>query len=532
MEPISGQCGCLKTYHAPRFISSDKAVTMPATGPNVEKFLNVDNLIMVTQSYATTRVHRDTFHEVARVVGIAANKEGARGEEAEEVLNNLKNNLLAQSVNIVIEQTHACIPKEYFVAMSPRYLTPPPGSQFSMLRLKIGNTKRLPYTCLELQSKNNTFLPWMTVDSKESGHHKCNMHFSDYAGLVRHLATRHYVLWLSFQCPWCENIGFEKTKITRHVASCKLMPKAVVQLVESVEKGDEASVIAAHVAAARSDLEKVIQNDSKYDLERRVSLTMTRAEALFRAYAEKSDKKNKKVRWPKSWKPDDERVKYEGELGVYCTKAHKFPFFAKCPGTCQRIFMDTQMASADHLSSCDLMGFANYHSQKALDEGVVDEVDRLIFKWKEDADKAVKDFIPEVTITVDGCGGSNIRKTKGDKLKDKLKDIIKNEAVAVKNNPTIRAKRFVKRNENKGIAGGMRVIYDPGQEKVKAELTEMVVNMPSFRKMVVKRKANLEDFSEENLKRKCTRRSSQKELFDDGWQEHLDNFYAWSKVDF
>ena len=42
-------------------------------------------------------------------------------------------------------------------------------------------------------------------------------------------------------------------------------------------------------------------------------------------------------------------------------------------------------------------------------------------------------------------------------------------------------------------------------------------------------KTNLEEFSEENLKRKCIRRSSQKELFDDGWSEHLDEFYPFSR---
>ena len=78
----------------------------------------------------------------------------------------------------------------------------------------------------------------------------------------------------------------------------------------------------------------------------------------------------------------------------------------------------------------------------------------------------------------------------------------------------------------------MRVIHEPGQEDVKAKLTEKLVSMPSFRKMAEKRKANLEDFSEENLKRKCSRRSSHQELFDDAWNEHLDEVYPWSKEEF
>ena len=505
---------------------------MPATWPNVDKFLNVANMINVTQYCATTSKHRETYQEITRVSGIAVTNDGVRGATAVEVLNDLKNSLLAEPDDVVIENIHVDIPEEYFVALNPRFLKPSEGSQFSMLRLKIGNTKKLPYTCLELRSKEGTFLPWMTVDATQSDHHKCNSHFKDYAGLVRHLATRHYVLWLSFFCPWCENIGFEKAKITRHVAICGAMPKAVVELVESVERADDASVIAAHVAAARNDLEKVMQNDAKHGFERRITLTMTRGEGLFRAFAEKSDKPNGKERWLKSWKPDEDRcAEYEGNLDVYCTQARKFPFFTRCPGACKRIFMDTEMASVDHLSSCDLMGFANYHSQKALDAGVVDEVDRLMFRWKEDAEKAVKNFIPEVTITVDGVGGRSFRKNKVDKTTEKLKDIVKREAVAVEKNPRIRAQRFVKKNEHKGVAGGMRVIYQSGQEEVKEKLTAMVVNMSSFKKMAEKRKVNMEDLNEKNLKRKCSRRTTQKELFDDRWKEHFDQLYGYGQVE-
>ena len=137
----------------------------------------------------------------------------------------------------------------------------------------------------------------------------------------------------------------------------------------------------------------------------------------------------------------------------------------------------------------------------------------------------MKEFVPEVTCTVDGYGGSNIRKTK----RAKLRDIMENAGVAVKNNATIREKRFVVKDKKKRLAGGLRVIHEPGQEDVKAKLTERLVNMPSFWKVAEKRKANLEDFSEENLKRKCTRRSPHQELFDDAWNEHLDEVFPWSK---
>ena len=72
----------------------------------------------------------------------------------------------------------------------------------------------------------------------------------------------------------------------------------------------------------------------------------------------------------------------------------------------------------------------------------------------------------------------------------------------------------------------MRVIYEPGQEDVKAILTEELVSMPAFRKKVAKRKASLEDFSDENLKRKCTRRSTQDELFADALNEHLNEKFG------
>ena len=78
----------------------------------------------------------------------------------------------------------------------------------------------------------------------------------------------------------------------------------------------------------------------------------------------------------------------------------------------------------------------------------------------------------------------------------------------------------------------MRVIYEPGQEDVKAILTEELVSMPAFRKKVAKRKASLEDFSDENLKRKCTRRSTHHELFDAAWNEYLDEKFGERVLEF
>ena len=105
---------------------------------------------------------------------------------------------------------------------------------------------------------------------------------------------------------------------------------------------------------------------------------------------------------------------------------------------------------------------------------------------------------------------------------------MKKEGVPIADNVNVRARGFVKRAKNKRVLGGLRVVYQPGQEDLKAILAEELVNMPAFKKKVAKRKASIEDFSDENLKRKCTRRSSHQELFDAAWDEYLDEFYPWS----
>ena len=502
---------------------------MPASVPDEEEFNGVE-LILVTQLAATQPIHRITYKEVARITDMAKNRKGILGEKAKEALRRVKSEVLAHSMEIVIKWKHSFLPDSYFQAISPRYLRQPEGSRFSMLRFKIGNTKRMPFTCLELRNKSDICLPYMTIDSKEGGHQKCLKHFSDYAGLCRHLATRHFVYWLCFHCPWCGSVGFEKAKITRHVAICTEMPPAVVGLIESVERGDEENVIREYITAAESDLVKVEQNDAKYKLERKISLTMSRAEALFRAYAERSDKKSGKDRWKKSRKPDDEPVEYVENTGVYCKQARKYPNFVQCPGVCKRPFMDTEMASREHLLICDLQGFTNFHAQKALGEALVDDVDRSIFNWHKEMEKKAKEakeFLPEIALSLDGYGGSNPRKRCG----KELKVIMKEEGKPLKKNPAIHAKRFVKRGESKNVVGGMTVLHAPGQDKVKAELTEHVVSMPSFKKMAVKRKVDLEEFSDENLNRKCARRSRQKELFGDAWDEYIDEVFPFSTDD-
>ena len=194
----------------------------------------------------------------------------------------------------------------------------------------------------------------------------------------------HVVLFLSFTCPWCDFCGFEKVKVTRHVSTCKRMPRRVVELVDAVELYAKPEDIIRLMQAASNDLNKVRANDAKHGLKRRVTLAMTRSEALFRKFAE-STKKGEKDRWPKKVKPNTPGYAYNDDgTEVFSERFDKFPFFTKC-GECSKTMMDTEIASLPHLRNCGLKGFMTYHSQKALDEGVVGENDKRIFNWKESA---------------------------------------------------------------------------------------------------------------------------------------------------
>ena len=152
--PSGTECECvdgLKSHHAPRFTSSHISVTMPATVPDEEQFNGVE-LIFVTQFWATKPVHRVTYKEVARITDMAKNRKGILGEKAKEALRRVKSEVLANSMVIVIKWKHSFIPDSYFQAICPRYLRQPAGSRFSMLRFKIGNTKSMPFACLELRN--------------------------------------------------------------------------------------------------------------------------------------------------------------------------------------------------------------------------------------------------------------------------------------------------------------------------------------------------------------------------------------------
>ena len=474
---------------------------MPVARPQ-PKVLNLRNIIIVTQGQATSPGHRKAYLEVVRVDGIARNKTGERGDEAKNLLVSLRNELLGKSEQFTIELTHAHLPESYFMSMCPRYMTPPSGSRSVVLRWKIGNTKKMPFSCLELTDENNVFLPWTTVDAKEDGFKKCEKDFKDYTGLVRHLATRHMVLWLSFHCPWCDTLGFEKVKITRHVATCKEMPPAVVALVEAVERGDDQLAIVKLTVAAYPDLKTVDETDKEFQLKRRITLAMTRSEAKWRAHAERSSQKSNKDRWSKSVKPTE--MGYNDGTGIYCTSSRKFPKFATC-SACQKVYLDTQLASKGHLAQCDLRGFMTYHAQKARDEGILSDVDRKIFRWKSQAEKTVKEqFQPTVTCTVDGYGAASVNR----RTRKTLADIM--ETVEPLAGTNVRVKNIVISEKSTGLTGKLRILgSDEG--KLKTELANKALNLPLFKDVAKKRKISV-DYGR-NMKARCQRRTTPRELF-------------------
>ena len=175
--------------------------------------------------------------------------------------------------------------------------------------------------------------------------------------------------------------------------------------------------------------------------------------------------------------------------------------------------MDTQVASLPHLRYCGLKGFMTYHSQKALDDGVVSENDRRIFNWKESAEEAVKDFHPTITTTIDGYGRKNVEKSSRKRVGALVKK--------VKPVDGYRAKTLVVRDEEAELSGNLRIIGTVvDQVKLKTELTQRVLNLSSFGSVVRKRKMSLD--VKANLKKQCVRRTSPHDLFIDSFTENIE----------
>ena len=499
---------------------------MPPLAPNANK-LSASNVIRVTQDKAATNEHYIAALELSRVFE-NSKKAGNQGEVAKAFLFKLESDLLARSDEITVKRLHYFLPKEYFEAICPRFMDLPKDPRALLLRWKVGNTKAAPYSCLELLDPKKICLPWTTVHTRGDNYTTCGKGFNDYTALVRHLATMHVVLFLSFTCPWCSFCGFEKVKVTRHVASCRAMPKRVADMVDAVELYASPANIMTLVKAASKDLKKIRENDQKHGLKRRITLAMTRSEALYRKYAE-SVKQGEKERWPKKVKPNTPGYPYEDDYtDIFSVKFSKFPFFVTCDD-CSTIMMDTEIASLHHLRNCGLKGFMTYHSQKSLDEGVVSENDRRIFKWKESAEDKIKqvnegkevdeiqDFNPTIVCTVDGYGRKSVEKSSRKRAAELLKEV---EPVN-----GYRAKKLVIKDEKEGIRGNVRIVGTEGdQVKIKKELTKRVLNLSSFDRSVKKRKLSLD--IESNLKKKCARKTSALDLLLDPYVEHCEAVVA------
>ena len=134
-------------------------------------------------------------------------------------------------------------------------------------------------------------------------------------------------------------------------------------------------------------------------------------------------------------------------------------------------------------------------------------VDRKIFRWKSQAEKTVKEeFQPTVTCTVDGYGSTNVHKH----TREKLVDIMKTAEPMAGTN--VREKNFVIREKSTGLVGNLRIVGSD-QRKIKTELPNKTLNMPLFQNIAKKRKVTV-DFKR-NVKYRCQRRTSPRELFHD-----------------
>ena len=473
---------------------------MPFKGAKKE-ILNLYNILQVTQGEkVTTNEHKIAYQEVVRVVDIAEKRRGALGKAAADFLRDLTQAILGYSRDFTIKLTHS-FSEGYFLAMCPRYVDPPSNARSVILRWKMGQTQDQPYSCLELM-KNQVYLPWFTVDVKEDGFQKCGHEFADYPGLVRHLATRHLVTWLSYRCPWCANLGFEKVKISRHVSTCKSMPDSVVKYVEAMEMGADKDTLNGLCEIARPALLTLAAVDEENKFKKRITLTMTRAEGLWRTHAEHSNQNEKKERWGKSVSPLEKG--YSDKSGLFCQVSSKYPKFVRCP-TCTAIFLDTQIASKEHLATCGLKGFMLYHAQRSLaDESTLSDGDRLIFRCKSEAEKAVKEkYVPTVICTLDGYGGSVV----GAKSLKPLADM--GNAKPLKG-VDVCQKRVRVSQRNRAFLGSVKLL-GPTAGELRSELAVQAVNLPNFGEVVRKRKIKV-DFSR-NMKARCERRTYAKELF-------------------
>ena len=161
------------------------------------------------------------------------------------------------------------------------------------------------------------------------------------------------------------------------------------------------------------------------------------------------------------------------------------------------------------MSACDVMGFLTYHSQKVLDEPLVSQVDKDVFKWRQEAFKAAEDAknLPVVTCTVDGYGSSYVHT----KSQETLAEIVKAESAEGDDREKVRYKSFRVKNRRKEVRGKVRLVHEVNQENTRNVMVEKALNMPLYLNVAKKRGVKYDLV--ENAKLKCKRRTTPSELF-------------------
>ena len=161
------------------------------------------------------------------------------------------------------------------------------------------------------------------------------------------------------------------------------------------------------------------------------------------------------------------------------------------------------------MSECDVRGFLTYHSQKILDEPLVGQVDKDVFKWRQEAVKLAEDAkkLPVVTCTIDVYGSSRVH-TKSQKT---LAEFCEAEAAKKDDGKKVHYRRFGLRNEKKEVCGKVRLVHEVNQESVRNAMVEKSLSMPLYLN-VAKKKGVMHDLVK-NAQLKCKRRSKPSELF-------------------
>ena len=192
----------------------------------------------------------------------------------------------------------------------------------------------------------------------------------------------------------------------------------------------------------------------------------------------------------------------------------KYPHFVDCEA-CEQTFPDTQLASANHLNACSLVGFMKFHSVKVIDEPVVTEVDQKIFSWRQTALKTYK-ALPEVLVTLDGVGmgSNNLTREASNVTKKKLRNptaSMSDPHFQMKQYPVSRKVLYDDGSETE-IVASVQLVHNYNHFRKKKTMIQEALDFPVFRNVVMKRVADFD--IGENSKRSCRRKTKTEDLFE------------------